>query len=179
MVQHPRTADVKVIFALTLINFVGGFYISFVIPLLPLFVEKFSLTLTQVGLIVLVGLAAKNAILIVEFAKQAREERDLSAVEAAVEASHLRLRPVLMTAFSFIFGTMPLVFASGAGSASQQAVGTTVFGGMIVATALGVLFVPVFFVIFQRLSEFRKKEPESEQKHQEKAAEKTLQKDPV
>ena len=133
---------------------------------------------TQIGIVLLIALTSKSAILIVEFARELRAQGK-GIVEAAAEAAKLRFRPVLMTAFSFIFGTMPLVFASGAGSASQQAVGTTVFGGMIVATALGVLFVPVFFVIFQRLSEFRKKEPESEQKHQEKAAEKTLQKDPV
>jgi HAE1 family hydrophobic/amphiphilic exporter-1 len=100
--------------------------------------------------VLLIALASKNAILIVEFARELRAQgKDI--VEAAAEAARLRFRPVLMTAFSFIFGVLPLVFASGAGSASQQAVGTAV------STALAVLFVPVFFVIFQRLSEFKRK----------------------
>ena len=111
---------------------------------------------TQIGIVLLIALASKNAILIVEFARELRAEgKDI--VEAAAEAARLRFRPVLMTAFSFVFGVLPLVFASGAGSASQQAVGTAVFGGMLASTALAVLFVPVFFVIFQRLSEFRRK----------------------
>lgn len=110
---------------------------------------------TQIGIVLLIALASKNAILIVEFARELRVQgKDI--VEAAAEAARLRFRPVLMTAFSFIFGVMPLVFASGAGSASQQAVGTAVFGGMMASTALAVLFVPVFFVIFQRLSEFKR-----------------------
>jgi HAE1 family hydrophobic/amphiphilic exporter-1 len=111
---------------------------------------------TQIGIVLLIALASKNAILIVEFARELRAQgKDI--VEAAAEAAKLRFRPVLMTAFSFIFGVLPLVFASGAGSASQQAVGTAVFGGMMASTALAVLFVPVFFVIFQRLSEFKHK----------------------
>ncbi len=111
---------------------------------------------TQIGIVLLIALASKNAILIVEFARELRAQgKDI--VEAAAEAARLRFRPVLMTAFSFVFGVMPLVFASGAGSASQQAVGTAVFGGMVASTALAVLFVPVFFVIFQRLSEFKRK----------------------
>ena len=111
---------------------------------------------TQIGIVLLIALASKNAILIVEFARDLRAGgKDI--VEAAAEAARLRFRPVLMTAFSFVFGVLPLVFASGAGSASQQAVGTAVFGGMLASTALAVLFVPVFFVIFQRLSEFKRK----------------------
>jgi len=111
---------------------------------------------TQIGIVLLIALASKNAILIVEFARELRAGgKDI--VEAAAEAARLRFRPVLMTAFSFIFGVLPLVFASGAGSASQQAVGTAVFGGMMASTALAVLFVPVFFVIFQRLSEYKRK----------------------
>ncbi len=111
---------------------------------------------TQIGIVLLIALASKNAILIAEFARELRAQgKDI--VEAAAEAARLRFRPVLMTAFSFIFGVLPLVFASGAGSASQQAVGTAVFGGMMASTALAVLFVPVFFVIFQRLSEFKRK----------------------
>jgi HAE1 family hydrophobic/amphiphilic exporter-1 len=111
---------------------------------------------TQIGIVLLIALASKNAILIVEFARELRAQgKDI--VAAAAEAAKLRFRPVLMTALSFIFGVMPLVFASGAGSASQQAVGTAVFGGMMASTVLAVLFVPVFFVIFQRLSEFKRK----------------------
>jgi HAE1 family hydrophobic/amphiphilic exporter-1 len=117
---------------------------------------------TQIGIVLLIALASKNAILIVEFARELRAQgKDI--VEAAAEAAQLRFRPVLMTAFSFVFGVMPLVFASGAGSASQQAVGTAVFGGMLASTALAVLFVPVFFVIFQRLSEFKRKPKAAEE----------------
>jgi HAE1 family hydrophobic/amphiphilic exporter-1 len=118
---------------------------------------------TQIGIVLLIALASKNAILIVEFARELRAGgKDI--VEAAAEAARLRFRPVLMTAFSFVFGVLPLVFASGAGSASQQAVGTAVFGGMIASTALAVLFVPVFFVIFQRLSEFKRKPKKASEK---------------
>ena len=100
----------------------------------------------------LIGLASKTAILIVEFARELRAEgRDIE--EAALEGSRLRFRPVLMTAVSFVFGTFPLLVASGAGAASRQAVGTAVFGGMLMATVLTVLFVPVFFCVFQRVGE--------------------------
>jgi len=85
---------------------------------------------SQIGFVMLIGLAAKNAILIVEFAKRRREE-GLSVVEAAMEAGRLRLRPILMTAFAFIFGVLPLTFATGAGAASRQSLGTAVFGGMV------------------------------------------------
>ena len=115
---------------------------------------------TQIGIVLLIALASKNAILIVEFARELRAQGK-PLLESAVEASRSRFRPVLMTAFSFVFGVMPLVFASGAGSASQRAVGTAVFGGMVASTVLAVLFVPVFFVIFQRLSEFRRKSEDS------------------
>jgi hydrophobe/amphiphile efflux-1 (HAE1) family protein len=102
--------------------------------------------LTQVGFIVLIGLAAKNAILIVEFAKQL-EDRGRDRWAAAVEAAHLRLRPILMTSFAFIFGVTPLVWATGAGSELRQALGTTVFSGMIGVTAFGLIFTPAFYVI--------------------------------
>ncbi len=107
--------------------------------------------LTQVGLIVLVGLAAKNAILIVEFAKQAQEERGASPAEAAVEACKLRLRPILMTAFSFILGVVPLIIATGPGAEMRQALGTAVFFGMSGVTVLGLFLTPVFYVALRRL----------------------------
>ncbi|MEW5688321.1 MAG: multidrug efflux RND transporter permease subunit [Pseudomonadota bacterium] len=108
--------------------------------------------LTQIGLVVLIGLAAKNAILIVEFAKQA-EERGLDRWGAAVEAAHTRLRPILMTSFAFILGVLPLVIASGPGAEMRQALGTAVFFGMIGVTAFGLLFTPVFYVICRFLSD--------------------------
>jgi multidrug efflux pump subunit AcrB len=102
--------------------------------------------LTQVGFIVLIGLAAKNAILIVEFAKQL-EEQGRDRFGAAVEAARLRLRPILMTSLAFIFGVVPLVIATGAGAEMRQALGTAVFFGMIGVTAFGLIFTPVFYVV--------------------------------
>ncbi len=101
--------------------------------------------LTQIGFVVLVGLACKNAILIVEFAKE-REDEGMARVEAAIEASRLRLRPILMTSFAFIFGVVPLITASGAGAEMRQALGTAVFFGMIGVTLFGLLLTPVFYV---------------------------------
>ncbi len=106
----------------------------------------------EIGLVMLIGLAAKNAILIVEFAKRLREEGK-PAIEAAMEAARLRLRPILMTAFAFILGVSPLVIATGAGAASRQSLGTVVFGGMLVATVLGLVFTPVFYVTIEWLRE--------------------------
>jgi len=100
----------------------------------------------QIGLVMLIGLASKNAILIVEFAEQLRG-KGLSLVEAAVEAARIRLRPILMTSLAFILGVLPLVLARGAGRAGRISVGTTVFGGMIAATTLNLLFIPVLYVI--------------------------------
>jgi len=107
---------------------------------------------TQIGIVLLIGLASKNAILIVEFA-QAEREKGLGILEAAAEAARLRFRPILMTAISSIAGFMPLVVAAGAGAASRQAVGTAVVGGMIAATFMSLLFTPVFYLVMQRLSE--------------------------
>jgi HAE1 family hydrophobic/amphiphilic exporter-1 len=106
----------------------------------------------EIGLVMLIGLSSKNAILIVEFAKRLREEGK-PAMEAAIEAAKLRLRPILMTAFAFILGVSPLVIAEGAGGASRQSLGTTVFGGMLVATVFGLIFTPVFYVTIERLRE--------------------------
>ncbi len=107
---------------------------------------------SQIGFVMLIGLAAKNAILIVEFAKRRREE-GLGIIEAAMEAARLRLRPILMTAFAFILGVLPLMFATGAGAASRQSIGTAVFGGMLAATVLTLVFVPVFYALIERLRE--------------------------
>ena len=108
--------------------------------------------LTQVGFVVLIGLAAKNAILIVEFATR-REDPAATAGDAAVEAARLRLRPILMTSLAFIFGVMPLVWAMGAGAELRQTLGTAVFAGMIGVTAFGLVFTPVFYVIARWIAE--------------------------
>jgi HAE1 family hydrophobic/amphiphilic exporter-1 len=104
----------------------------------------------QIGLVMLIGLSSKNAILIVEFAEQLREQ-GLSIVDAAIEAARIRLRPILMTSLAFILGVVPLVFATGAGRAGRISVGTTVFGGMIAATTLNLLFIPVLYVLVRSL----------------------------
>jgi HAE1 family hydrophobic/amphiphilic exporter-1 len=106
----------------------------------------------QVGLVMLIGLAAKNAILIVEFAEQLRK-RGLSIVEAAIEAGRIRLRPIVMTSLAFILGVMPLVFATGAGQVGRHSVGTTVAGGMVVSTFLNILFIPVLYVVIETVRE--------------------------
>nr|NOY03199.1 multidrug efflux RND transporter permease subunit [Gammaproteobacteria bacterium] len=108
----------------------------------------------KVGLITLIGLSAKNAILIIEFAKHLVDQ-GVDAADAAVQAARLRLRPIVMTSLAFILGVVPLAIASGASSASQQAIGTGVIGGMLSAT-LAVVFVPVFFVSVMRLAGTRK-----------------------
>jgi HAE1 family hydrophobic/amphiphilic exporter-1 len=104
----------------------------------------------QVGLVMLIGLAAKNAILIVEFAEQLRD-RGMSVIEAAVEAARIRLRPILMTSLAFILGVLPLVFATGAGQVARRSVGTTVAGGMLLSTFLNLLFIPVLYVVVQTI----------------------------
>jgi multidrug efflux pump len=104
----------------------------------------------QVGLLTTIGLSAKNAILIVEFAKDLMDKEGKGLIEATLEAVRMRLRPILMTSLAFILGVMPLVISSGAGSGAQNAVGTGVMGGMVTATVLAIFFVPVFFVVVRR-----------------------------
>jgi HAE1 family hydrophobic/amphiphilic exporter-1 len=111
---------------------------------------------TQVGLVLMIALASKNAILVVEFAREMHAE-GMSIADAAVEATRRRFRPIVMTSFAFILGVVPLMKAAGAGAASQQAIGTVVFGGMLSSTLLAIPFVPVFYIITQRLSERRRK----------------------
>jgi len=153
--------------------FLAAQYESWLIPIAVLLSIPFSLlgaivatsmrsldnnVYTQIGLVLLIGLSAKTAILIVEFAKQLREEGK-PTLEAAVEAARLRFRPLLMTAFSFILGVLPLLVASGAGSASRRSLGTAVFGGMLVSTIVGVFLIPVFFVLVQKIRDRGTKEP--------------------
>jgi multidrug efflux pump len=107
---------------------------------------------TQIGFVVLVGLACKNAILIVEFARQ-RQDAGLSRTEAAIEGSRLRLRPILMTSFAFIFGVIPLVLSTGAGAEMRRVLGTAVFSGMLGVTLFGIFLTPVFYVVIRRLTE--------------------------
>jgi len=113
---------------------------------------------TQIGIVLIIALASKNAILIVEFARELHHQ-GRPVLEAAVEASRLRFRPILMTSFAFILGIVPLVNASGAAAASRRALGTAVLGGMLAATILAVFFVPVFFVLMQRLSDAVRRQP--------------------
>ena len=121
--------------------------------LLALIVRGYDNNLyTQVGLVLMIALASKNAILIVEFARDMHRD-GMSVIEAAVEATHRRFRPIVMTSFAFILGVMPLVVAFGAGSAGQRAIGTVVFGGMIASTLLAIPFVPVFYVIMEKIHE--------------------------
>ncbi|HKV39129.1 MAG TPA: efflux RND transporter permease subunit, partial [Blastocatellia bacterium] len=106
---------------------------------------------TQIGLVLMIALAAKNAILIVEFARELKAD-GMSVPEAALEATRRRFRPILMTSIAFILGVVPLLTAKGAGAASQQALGTVVFGGMIASTLLAIPFVPVFYIAIEEVS---------------------------
>jgi multidrug efflux pump subunit AcrB len=112
----------------------------------------------QIGVVMLIGLTAKNAILIVEFATSQREQgREL--VDAALQAARLRFRPIIMTSLAFILGMLPLVIAKGAGSASRHSLGTAVFAGMISATLLEVFFIPVFYVLIERIADRVRRAP--------------------
>jgi HAE1 family hydrophobic/amphiphilic exporter-1 len=166
--------SVVMIFAISIIFvflFLASLYESWSVPFSVLFAVPIGafgsiLTLTfipglnnniyaQIGLITLIGLAAKNAILIVEFAKE-RVDRGMEIVEATLEAVQLRLRPILMTSLAFILGVMPLVFSSGAGAEARKTIGYTVAGGMFAASSLAIFVVPVLFVMITRIAYRRK-----------------------
>ena len=169
--QTPIIFDLAFIFVFL---FLAAQYESWLIPISVLLTIPFSLlgaivatwaraldnnVYTQIGLVLLIGLSAKTAILIVEFAKQLRDEEGKDTLEAAVEAARLRFRPLLMTALSFVLGVLPLLVASGAGSASRRSLGTAVFGGMLLSTVIGVFLTPVFFVLVQKLRDRSAKAP--------------------
>lgn len=125
---------------------VGGLFFQYVFG--------YSLDIySQIGLIMLVGLSTKQAILIIEFAKEARENMNMSIQQAAMEAAHLRFRAVMMTAIAFILGVLPLVVATGAGAASRRSVGMTVFGGMIAVAFIGTMLVPSFYVVIEKIKD--------------------------
>ena len=125
---------------------------------------------TQIGIVTLIGLAAKNAILIVEYAQAAARAGDCRVIDAAEEAAQLRFRPILMTSFAFLLGVLPLRLANGAGAASRRALGTTVFGGMVAATFLAVFLVPVLYVLIQRLADRRRNRRRGRERRQATAA---------
>jgi HAE1 family hydrophobic/amphiphilic exporter-1 len=111
----------------------------------------------QIGIVLLIALSSKNAILIVEYARDLHERQEMDLAAAATEAARLRFRPILMTSFAFILGVLPLVLATGAGASSRKSIGITVFSGMLASTCIAVLFVPSFFVVCQRIHEWRRR----------------------
>ena len=113
---------------------------------------------SQIGLVMLIGLAAKNAILIVEFAKEQHEVYGKPVVDAALEGARLRLRPILMTSFAFVLGCVPLFIATGAGSVGRQIMGTTVIGGMLAATGIAIFIIPALYVLVERITGADKKQ---------------------
>jgi HAE1 family hydrophobic/amphiphilic exporter-1 len=136
----------------------GAFGAIVALVLLP---ELTNNVYAQIGLITLIGLAAKNAILIVEFAKE-RVDRGINVVEATIQAVQLRLRPIIMTSLAFILGVLPLAFSTGAGSVARQTIGWTVAGGMLAATFLAIFIVPVLFLVITRLAYGKRKLQELE-----------------
>jgi HAE1 family hydrophobic/amphiphilic exporter-1 len=137
------------IFGAFLVLWLRRVLLGFFVP--PYMIQIETDVYSQIGLVMLIGLTAKNAILIVEFAKD-EFEKGKPLVDAALEGARLRLRPILMTSFAFILGCVPLWTASGAGSVSRQIMGTTVIGGMMAASAIGIFFVPAIFCIVERWS---------------------------
>jgi len=124
----------------------------------------------QIGLVMLIGLAAKNAILIVEFAKL-QVEKGAPLIEAALEGARLRLRPILMTSFAFVFGCVPLWLATGGGAASRRILGTTVVAGALAATVLATFLIPVLFVVVERVTGGRRQQDPSEPARTERSTE--------
>lgn len=164
---HGQVVSILILAVLFVFLFLAALYESWLIPIAVILAVPLGIlgalvgtwlraldnnVYCQIGLVVLVGLAAKNAILIVEFAKT-RHEHGMSLFDAAVEGSRVRFRPILMTSFAFIFGVLPLAIATGAGSNARHSLGTSVVAGMIAATVLAVLFVPVYYVMIQGLTE--------------------------
>jgi multidrug efflux pump subunit AcrB len=130
------------------------------VPYLLNFTGRYNLAndiYLQIGLLTLVGLAAKNAILIIEYAKIRVEERGMRIVDAAIEAAKIRLRPILMTSLAFILGCIPLAISSGAGAGARVSMGITVVAGMTAATAFGIFVIPMLFIMIEKLGFGKKK----------------------